>query len=358
MGRDGLLFPARHGAQLAPSTLYKVYYPARIKAGRPDLRFHDLRHTGAVLAASTGATLAELMARLGHSTPAAALRYQHAAEQRDRVIADALSKLVTGEVTPIKRGERNPRKRRKAGQSKTSLVRSQYRPPFIAAQAGHRQIMLCSVPTTCLPHMTAAWQGVWPTPLRLAVPEGRWFARRLQQPLASGLHAWRPQRWVLGPIAAPPADEHAGCGCGRTVHLHQKIGDWRCSLGSLAGQAAPYLEAWIMDEPSATGAGGGSRALSSREQVILASIERGLASTDPAFAKIMSSDVSIRYSPFFVRRTSLFGLGDGDHHGDRCPGLSVVVGGPCGARGDVRVAGGAAVGYRTPRLQLIRGAQR
>jgi integrase len=101
MGRDGLLFPAGHGEQLAPSTLYRVFYPARAKAGREDLRFHDLRHTGAVLAASTGATLAELMARLGHSTPGAALRYQHAAQDRDRVIAVVLSELVAGHVTPI-----------------------------------------------------------------------------------------------------------------------------------------------------------------------------------------------------------------------------------------------------------------
>jgi integrase len=101
MGRDGLLFPATHGEQLAPSTLYRVFYPAREKAGRDDLRFHDLRHTGAVLAASTGATLAELMARLGHSTPGAALRYQHAAQDRDRVIAVALSELAAGQVTPI-----------------------------------------------------------------------------------------------------------------------------------------------------------------------------------------------------------------------------------------------------------------
>lgn len=93
-GRQGLLFPAGHGEQLAPSTLYRAFYPAREKAGRVDLRFHDLRHTGAVLAASTGATLAELMARLGHSTAAAAMRYQHAAKDRDRVIADALSRLV------------------------------------------------------------------------------------------------------------------------------------------------------------------------------------------------------------------------------------------------------------------------
>jgi integrase len=95
-GRDGLLFPAAGDPtkHLAPATLYKVFYRAREAAGRPDLRFHDLRHTGAVLAASTGATLAELMARLGHSTAGAALRYQHAAKDRDKVIAEALSALV------------------------------------------------------------------------------------------------------------------------------------------------------------------------------------------------------------------------------------------------------------------------
>jgi len=95
-GREGLLFPAagdptRH---LAPASLYRVFYPARQAAGRPNLRWHDLRHTGAVLAASTGASLAELMARLGHSTPQAALKYQHASKGRDAEIAALLSKLA------------------------------------------------------------------------------------------------------------------------------------------------------------------------------------------------------------------------------------------------------------------------
>jgi len=93
-GRDALVFPARSGGYLAPGSLYQVFYPAREAAGRPDLRWHDLRHTGAVLAAATGATLAELMSRLGHSTPAAALRYQHTAAGRDQAIARALSELV------------------------------------------------------------------------------------------------------------------------------------------------------------------------------------------------------------------------------------------------------------------------
>ena len=95
-GRDGLLFPAARGGHMRESSLFKVYGLAREKAGRPDLRWHDLRHTGAVLAASTGATLAELMSRLGHSTAGAAMRYQHAAQGRDAEIAASLSKLITG----------------------------------------------------------------------------------------------------------------------------------------------------------------------------------------------------------------------------------------------------------------------
>jgi len=95
-GKDGLLFPAASGGHMVPSTLYKVWYRARTAAGRDDLRWHDLRHTGAVLAAQTGATLAELMGRLGHSTPGAALRYQHAALDRDREIAKALSAMADG----------------------------------------------------------------------------------------------------------------------------------------------------------------------------------------------------------------------------------------------------------------------
>jgi integrase len=92
--RDALLFGAKRGGYLAEGTLFRHFRKAREAAERPDLRFHDLRHSGAVLAAHTGATLAELMARLGHSSPAAAMRYQHAAQGRDREIAALLSKLA------------------------------------------------------------------------------------------------------------------------------------------------------------------------------------------------------------------------------------------------------------------------
>jgi integrase len=93
-GRDSLLFPAAHGRHLQPSTLMRHWYKARIKLKRDDLRWHDLRHSGAVLTAASGATIAELMARLGHSTPAAAMRYQHASQARDKEIAALLSKMA------------------------------------------------------------------------------------------------------------------------------------------------------------------------------------------------------------------------------------------------------------------------
>lgn len=95
---DPLLFPAEPGSDehLSPHRFRGPFKRACRAAGRSDLTFHGLRHTGAVLAAASGATIAELMARLGHTTPAMAMRYQHAAADRDRVIADALSRLAAG----------------------------------------------------------------------------------------------------------------------------------------------------------------------------------------------------------------------------------------------------------------------
>lgn len=93
-GPHGLLFPNTEGHHMHHGSLYKVYRPARKAAGREDLRWHDLRHTGATMAAQAGATTRELMARLGHTTAGVAMRYQHAAADRDAEIARRLSKLA------------------------------------------------------------------------------------------------------------------------------------------------------------------------------------------------------------------------------------------------------------------------
>lgn len=78
---------------LAYSVFHGRWDNARKSVGRPDLRFHDLRHTGLTWTARTGATLKEIMARGGHSTVGASIRYQAASTKRDRAISDALSTM-------------------------------------------------------------------------------------------------------------------------------------------------------------------------------------------------------------------------------------------------------------------------
>jgi len=101
---DAWLFPGSGGGALSPSVLEKAWCAARLAIGRPDLHFHDLRHSGLTWAAATGASTRELMARGGHASPAAALRYQHATKDRDKVLADALAELARpAAVTPLRR---------------------------------------------------------------------------------------------------------------------------------------------------------------------------------------------------------------------------------------------------------------
>lgn len=91
---NALVFTGERGGPLRPHVLQKHWARARLAAGRPDLHLHDLRHTGNTWAAATGASTRELMARMGHASSDAALRYQHATEDRDRIIAEALASMA------------------------------------------------------------------------------------------------------------------------------------------------------------------------------------------------------------------------------------------------------------------------
>lgn len=101
----------------APYVVQKHRASARLVIGRPELHLHDLRHTGNTWAAATGASTRELMVRMGHATPDAALRYQHATQERDRAIAAALAELARpAPVVEISRAK-------KAGRSGTNVAR-------------------------------------------------------------------------------------------------------------------------------------------------------------------------------------------------------------------------------------------
>jgi integrase len=122
-GPDGLVFPAPRGGPLRHSNFYRgVWLRATRVAGVEGLRFHDLRHTAATLALAAGANTRELMERMGHASPAAALRYQHVMAGRDAAIAAALDQLVQDVAKPaadrsgthVARGARQ--RRRPAGE--------------------------------------------------------------------------------------------------------------------------------------------------------------------------------------------------------------------------------------------------
>jgi integrase len=111
---EAWLFTSAVGGPMLPSTLNRIWQRARRAIGRSDLHYHDLRHSGLTWSAASGASVAELMRRGGHANPTAALRYQHATEDRDRAIADALAELAAGKVTSLGgRARRPPRSRRK-----------------------------------------------------------------------------------------------------------------------------------------------------------------------------------------------------------------------------------------------------
>ena len=68
----------------------KEYFRSPLRDARP----HDLRHAGNTLAADAGASLRELMDRMGHSSTRAALIHQHSSDERQRKLADAIGEAA------------------------------------------------------------------------------------------------------------------------------------------------------------------------------------------------------------------------------------------------------------------------
>ena len=104
---DGLVFIGPLGGRLRRKNFRKFWVRARDSVGLPDLHFHDLRHTGNTMAAAQGASLRELMERMGHTSSRAALIYQHATRERDEEIAAAMGKLLSDARKTGKRSARS-----------------------------------------------------------------------------------------------------------------------------------------------------------------------------------------------------------------------------------------------------------
>jgi integrase-like protein len=93
--------------------------------GAAGLHFHDLRHTGNTLASRVpGASLRDVMARMGHDSPRAVLIYQHTNREADHGIADAMDAAVrAARRTPSKRRANRTVKGRETGPPRELMVR-------------------------------------------------------------------------------------------------------------------------------------------------------------------------------------------------------------------------------------------
>lgn len=93
---EQLLFPARDGVTpLHDSVLRKAHRKGAEAIGRPGLTVHDLRSTAATLATQSGATVAEVMRMLGHTTTQVAMVYQVASLERDAERARRMSRAAS-----------------------------------------------------------------------------------------------------------------------------------------------------------------------------------------------------------------------------------------------------------------------
>jgi integrase len=88
------VFVGERGEGVRAGVWQREWDRARRSIGMPGLHLHDLRHVAGTLAAATGAGTKEIMRRLGHATQEAALRYQHATDERDRVLANGIDRLI------------------------------------------------------------------------------------------------------------------------------------------------------------------------------------------------------------------------------------------------------------------------
>ena len=90
------MFPNRRGRPGDQSNLRKDFKAVVEKAGLPEIRFHDLRHTAASLMLNNGIPAIVVSRRLGHSKPSTTMDiYGHLYHEMQEEAARVMDELVT-----------------------------------------------------------------------------------------------------------------------------------------------------------------------------------------------------------------------------------------------------------------------
>ena len=92
---NNLVFSNEVGGNLVHFTVYKNFKKIAADLGIPDARFHDLRHSYAVAALSSGDDVKTVQGNLGHATAAFTLDvYGHVSEKMKRESADRMDAFI------------------------------------------------------------------------------------------------------------------------------------------------------------------------------------------------------------------------------------------------------------------------
>jgi hypothetical protein len=101
-----LIFCTDRGRPLNWRNVTREYKRFLGRAGLPDVRFHDLRHSNATILAAAGVPLKVIQERLGHSDPRTTLAfYGHVTPAMGKEAAQKLGELLHGEEGSKRRGE-------------------------------------------------------------------------------------------------------------------------------------------------------------------------------------------------------------------------------------------------------------
>lgn len=92
---SGLVFTDELGHHLAVYTTYRAFKKVAAEIGRPDARFHDLRHSYAVAAIRSGDDIKTVQGNLGHATAAFTLDvYGHVTDQMKKESAARMDSYI------------------------------------------------------------------------------------------------------------------------------------------------------------------------------------------------------------------------------------------------------------------------
>ena len=89
------VFTDELGRHLDPKVVYMEFKKIATEIGRPDARFHDLRHTYAVAAIKSGDDIKTVQENLGHATAAFTLDvYGHVTEKMKQESANRMEQFI------------------------------------------------------------------------------------------------------------------------------------------------------------------------------------------------------------------------------------------------------------------------